>query len=141
MIQHIKLAAYISEYGEHWADELPENCPPEDVCVTNEDVFYRLVKYEDHIEPSDWQNYLTLFPHRKYSPEDRIFAAGLSMFDNQGAAEKRKNLPIMKRLGLNSLAKISLCPEDGVILQTYKDRSHYTWWRTTMCDLEKAELL
>ena len=41
MLQKFKLEAYIKLYGEHWADVLPENCPPEEVCTADNDVFYR----------------------------------------------------------------------------------------------------
>lgn len=65
MIKEIKLVTYIKEYGEHWADELPENCPPEDVCVADGDVFYRLTRNKDNIVPDDWQNNLTQNQQKK----------------------------------------------------------------------------
>lgn len=134
------MAVYVKKYGEHWADELPENCPPEKVYVANEDVFYRLAKYEDRIVKEDWQNHLTLHPHRHYSKEYEVYAAGLSIYENLETLQKKMKLPTMKRLGLKGIAKISLVPEDGVVLPTFKE-SHHTWWRTTMCNLEKAELI
>ena len=69
MIEETKLAAYIKKYGEHWADEMPENCPPEDVCTADNDVFYRFTKKEDVIEPRDWMNYRTLYPKRRWTKE------------------------------------------------------------------------
>lgn len=42
MIVEIKLADYISNYDDNWADELPENCPPEDVSISNGDLFIDL---------------------------------------------------------------------------------------------------
>lgn len=141
MLQKIKLAAYIKLYGEHWADVLPENCPPEEVCTADNDVFYRFTKSEDYIAPEDWYNHLTLFPNREFSGDRRVMAAGLSLWNTEERLLKEGKLPIFKKLNCKGLAKISLIPEDGVILQTTKEIHHHTWWRTTMCNLAKAELV
>ena len=69
-----------------------------------------------------------------------MFAAGLSIYDNLETLQKKMKLPMMKKRGLKGFARISLVPEDGVVLPTFEE-SHHTWWRTTMCNLEKAELL
>lgn len=58
------MTAYIKKYGEHWADELPENCPPEDVCIADNDDFYRLIHHTDHATPEDWLNTITEQPKR-----------------------------------------------------------------------------
>lgn len=139
MIQDIKLASYIETYGTHWADVLPDNCPPEDVCIANEDVFYRFTLNEDSIVAADWQNHLTLFPDKLFSEQEQIVASGLSMMDELDAARKKMKLPGMKRF--RAIAQISLVPEDGVILQTGCRIHHFTWWRTTMCNLTKARLI
>ena len=140
MLQEIKLAAYKKQYGEHWADELPENCPPEEVCIANNDVFYRLIHHTDHTTPEDWQNTITEQPKRKFTPEQIIYAAGMSVLNTEEVARDKLKMPFMKNKGLIGVAKISLIPEDGVVLQTFYE-SHYTWWRTTLCNLEKAELI
>ena len=141
MIQKIKLTEYVQKYGENWADEMPENCPPKDVCTADGDIFYRFTKERNVINPSDWQNYRTLFPNRRWTKEEIILAAGLSLSDTPDRILKERKLPGVKKLPWKGLAKISLIPEDGVVLQTMKDVHHYTWWRTTKCDLSKAELI
>lgn len=140
MIQEIKLKAYIEQFGEHWADELPKDCPPEDVCIANNDDFYRLIHQTDNIIPEDWLNTIKEQPKRKFSPEQIIYAAGMSVLDNLEVAKDKLKMPFMKNKGLTGVAKISLNPEDGVVKQTFRE-SHYTWWRTTMCNLEKAETI
>ena len=137
MIQNIKLTDYIKEYGEHWADEMPENCPPEDVAIANEDIFYRMTLNEERVVPEDWQNYLTLYPNKAYTEQQRICAAGLSLVNSKEAAVKKMKLPLIRKRGLKGIASISIIPEDGVILQT-NSSGHYTWWCTTMCNLAKA---
>jgi len=140
MIQEIKLTAYLKKYGEHWADKLPENCPPEDVCIADNDDFYRLIHHKDHATPEDWLNTITEQPQRKFTPEQVVYAAGMSVLDNLEVAKDKLKMPFMKNKGLTGIAKISLVPEDGVVMQTFYD-SHHTWWRTTMCNLEKAETI
>lgn len=140
MIQEIKLATYKEQYGEHWADELPENCPPEEVCIANNNDFYRLIHYTDRTTAEDWMNTITEQPRRKFTPEQIIYASGMSVLDNIEVARDKLKMPLMRNKGLTGIAKISLFPEDGVVLQTFGE-SHYTWWRTTMCNLEKAELI
>lgn len=140
MLEEIKLEAYIKQYGEHWADALPDNCPPEDVCIANNEDFYRLVHHTDHTTPEDWLNTITEQPKRKFAPEMIIYAAGISVLNNVEVARDKLKMPLMKNKGLKSVAKISLIPEDGAVLQTFV-YSHHTWWRTTMCNLGKAELV
>lgn len=141
MIEALKLALYIKQHGEQWADELPDNCPPEEVYTASDETFYRMTFNEDRVVPEDWVNYLQLHPERNFTAEQRIYAAGLSLMDSEDAALNKMKLPGIKRLGFKGLAKISLIPEDGVILQTTNENSHYTWWRTRMCNLAKAEMV
>lgn len=61
MIEEIRLSDYISKYGDNWADNLPENCPPEDVSISNGDLFYRFTRRDDVITDDDWKNHLQLF--------------------------------------------------------------------------------
>jgi len=140
MLKDIKLKDYVKKYGNNWADEMPENCPPEDVCIADNDVFYRFTKKADVIESRDWMNYRTLYPKRRWTKEEIILASGLSLTDNADRFLQERKLPGVKKRPWKGIAKISLIPEDGVILQTMSEH-HFTWWRTTMCDLEKAELI
>ena len=139
MLQEIKLASYIENYGENWADNLPAGCPPEDVCIANEDVFFRMTFEVDSIQPKDWYNHLALFPERIFSDSEKLFAAGLSLLDTIEEVERKRKLPGTKHL--KGTARISLVPEDGVVLQTGRRVHHFTWWRTTMCNLSKAQIV
>lgn len=139
MIVEIKLADYISNYEDNWADELPENCPPEDVSISNGDLFYRFTHREDVITDDDWKNNLQLYPDKKYTGDLLKYAAGLSILNDLEVARQKK-LPLLKNR-YNGIAEISLVPTDGVIKQTFSEKSHYTWWRTKSCDLSKAHLV
>ncbi len=139
MITDIKLSSYIERYGEKWADDLPDNCPPEDVCVCSGELFYRYTINRDYIVPEDWNNYLKLFPGKTFSDNQRIFAAGLSLLHDKETAVNKTKLPGVRNQ-FNGIAAIPLEPEDGVVLQSYKQH-HYTWWRTIMCNLSKAQII
>ena len=137
MLQQIHIDEYIRLYGENWADSLPEGCPPESVCISGGDEFYRFTILPDRVSAQDWQNHLTLFPERKF--DNISFAAGLSVQDNLDNAKRLKCLPYLRKF--KGIARISLVETDGVVLQTGRDAHHFTWWRTKMCDLTKAQMI
>ena len=103
MLEEIKLKDYIKKYGEHWADVLPEGCPPEEVCIANGDDFFRLVHHPDHTTPEDWLNNITEQPKRKFTPEQIIYAAGMSVLNNVEMAKDKLKMPLMKNKGLKGI--------------------------------------
>lgn len=140
MIEDIKLADYITSYGENWADVMPANCPPIEVSISHGDTFYRFTEKEDVISPNDWLNQLMLHPKNTFTNAVKILAAGLSMCNDLNDAKRQLNLPYIKKK-FKGLAQISLDPEDGVIKQTSDNQHHYTWWRTKTCNLNKAQMV
>lgn len=140
MIQEIKLSKYIEEYGENWADELPENCPPEEVCISQGCTFYRYIANDSEIEERDWLNHIKRYPKIHFEGEKKIMAAGLSLQDDIDNARNNLLLPLIRK-NYKGLASINLLPVDGVLKQTTNDVHHYTWWRTNSCDLTKAQIV
>ena len=140
MLVPIILSDYVSTYGNDWADVLPDNCPPEKVFISNEDVFFRFIKNPDYVVEDDWKSYLVLKPNNSYSAEKRILAAGLSLYNDLQTATDKLKLHLFRNK-FKGLVRLSLIPEDGVVLQTFSDIHHYTWWRTNKCNLAKAQLV
>lgn len=140
MLQEIKISDYLTRYGENWADSLPDNCPPEDVKISEGDLFFRFTKNEDSIIDDDWKSYLLLYPEREYYGENLVNAAGLSMLDDLDDAKNQLRLPYIKKQ-FKGLAQISIIPEDGVVKHTGDKIHHYTWWRTEKCNLSKAQMV
>ena len=55
-----------TETQNHWAESLPDGCPPENAFAPQNDMFYRLV---DTVPPEDkdFWSHRKLFPNRKFN--------------------------------------------------------------------------
>lgn len=137
MLKKDKLSHYIETYQIEWADPLPENCPPEDILIPEEEEFHRLLFNEDKIVEDDWKPYTQLHPDQSYIGEKLILANGLSLIKDVNFSRLKK-LSNMKRF--KGIALIKLNPTDGVLKKT-GGKDHYTWWRTTLFDTDKAEII
>ena len=140
MLSRSTLTQYIEIYGEDWADEMPENCPPEDICTSDNDTFYRYTANEGAIDARDWLNHINRYPNIRFEGEKKILAAGLSLQDDLENARRDLKLPFIKKK-YKGLAAITLLAEDGVLKQTTNNIHHYTWWRTNSCNLTKAAVV
>ena len=138
MLKEDTLSHYKEMHQIEWANDLPENCPPENILVPEDEEFYRLLLHKDEIVSDDWKPYTQLHPERKYLGDQFILANGLSISKNSDFKELTK-LPKLKNF--KGLAKITLNPTDGVLKKTGKDDKHYTWWRTTSFDVNSAEII
>lgn len=136
MLKTDTLSHYKETHQIEWANNLPDNCPPENILVPEEEEFYRLLINEDVITQDDWKSQKELHPNSPYKGEDLINAHGLSILKE--ADHNIFKLPRYKRF--KGLAKIILNPSDGVLKKTYGDK-HYTWWRTTLFDENSAEII
>ncbi len=139
MLKEDTLSHYKEMYQIEWANVLPENCPPENILVPEDEEFYRLLINKDEIVSDDWKPYTQLYPEKKYLGEKLIMANGLSISKNSDFKSLTK-LPALKKQ-FKGLAKITLNPTDGVLKKTGNDDKHYTWWRTTSFDESSAEII
>lgn len=139
MLKKDTLSHYIETYQIEWANNLPENCPPENILVPENEDFYRLLINKDEIVADDWKPYVELYPRKNYLGETFINANGLSISKNSDFNELTK-LPKIKKQ-FKGLAKITLNPTDGVLKKTGSDDKHYTWWRTTLFDENSAKIV
>jgi hypothetical protein len=126
-------------YQIKWANTLPENCPPEDILVPENEDFYRLLINKDEIIEDDWKPYAELYPDKTYNSDGFIMAHGLSVSKIDNYNELIKKTPSLKD-SHNGIAKVTLNPTDGVLKKTFGDK-HYTWWRTTSFDKDSAEII
>lgn len=136
MLKEDTLSHYRESHQIEWANDLPENCPPENILVPEEEEFYRLLLNEDQIVDEDWKSQKELHPQSTYEGENYINAHGLSVLKTVN--NNIFKLPRYKRF--KGLAKVILNPTDGVLKKTYGDQ-HYTWWRTTSFDIDSAEII
>jgi hypothetical protein len=136
MLKEDTLSHYKETHQIEWVNTFPENCPPEDILVPEDEEFYRLLINEDVVVEEDWKSQKELHPGSTYSGENFINAHGLSILKE--ANHNLFKLPKYKKF--KGLAKIVLNPSDGVLKKTYGDK-HYTWWRTTSFDENSVAIM
>lgn len=106
---------------ENWVEELPKACPPEDACVSNNQVFFRLV---DSIPPEekDFYSYRMEFPNKKCRNECIARACSLWVSDEQ--CKLLQGLPAHAN---QKIIKLTLSPNSGLILVN-RSSGHVSWW-------------
>lgn len=138
MLKQYKIDEYKTEYKPAWAVAMPEDCPPEDIMVPFEHIFYRLAKNKSFFEADDFLTYSETDPNKNWG-EQLPLAVGLSVIDNENKARKSLKLPLFKRFA--GIIALTLNPEDGVVKQTGANNSHYTWWRTVTFNMSNSKML
>lgn len=121
---------------EDFFEELPSECPPAKAVYPHNMEVYRVV-FGRPAGSSDF------FSQRKNSPNkvfnaNECIARAVSVFNNIDSAKKLSKIPSFKN---SQVAKVILREEDGLILKTGKDNSHYSWWRSKIFDPQTAILI
>lgn len=135
-----KLTEYLDKYDVSWAKTLPENTPPEDIVVAyNKEPLFRLIQKEEIMTENDLKTHSELYPNRNFG-NNLWKASGLSSLCTLEDARSMAKLPYLKHL--HGIAEITMSPEYGVMLKTPSNNcaNHYTWWHTTLFDLNNAEI-
>lgn len=135
-----KLDSYIATYQVCWAIVMPDKCPPMDIEVPHDHPFYRLTINPNCIQEQDLKSYAELDPLKDWG-ERLPLAVGLSLINNELKAYDCLKLPFLRKKHLRGIAKIILHPTEGVVKQSGKQLSHYTWWRTTQFTTENIQML
>lgn len=106
-----------------WAEQLPDGCPPPKAQPPNDSEFFRLV---DRTPPAekDFFSLRKLFPDRQFNATE-CQARALSVFDSLEQCENLRKLPNRKK---QVVVKLKLPREAGVVLQTGKNKNHFSWW-------------
>jgi hypothetical protein len=118
-----------AEFGAQadWPQGYPEQCPPSDATVSDV-VVYRIVDTEPPTE-RDFLSHPALVALGERAPRnypDECMAAGLSVFDSHGAAERtRQSVGPMR----NKFIAAGSINNSGRIMQTTTKSEHHTWWR------------
>lgn len=100
--------------------------------------FFRLAHNADTFDEQDFMSYAELYPDRPWG-EMLPLAVGLSLIDNEIKARKNLKLPVFRQY--KGIIALQLNPTDGVVKQTSKHLSHYTWWRTQTFQMNKSKML
>lgn len=109
-----------------WAEPLPPACPPEEAKAPNGEQYYRLVETFPPTE-HDFYSYRMLYPQRPFRLGECL-ARAVSIFTSQEECLKLKKLPHFKNKN-DTVVALILPSDSGVVLQTGRDPSHFSWWR------------
>lgn len=109
-----------------WPEYFPEKCPPENSRSEAHEV-YRLVNGSTAVA-NDFLPTVVEAPHRPFPADMRCMACGVSVFGD--VADAIKTRAKFKALKFKHIAKGTITPSDGVILETGAP-THMTWWLKT----------
>ena len=138
MLTPYKIADYCKEYHPAWTCTMPNGCPPEDILVPSEHLFFRLAKQAETYSEADFKSYAETDPQRHWG-EQLPLAVGLSLIGNEAKARHNLKLPMFRHY--KGIIALMLNPTDGVVRQTGVHRSHYTWWRTRQFQMSNLKML
>ena len=125
-------------HNDEWSENLPESCPPEEAYQCNGESFYRLVAGDPACE-SDFFSHRKLYPTKAFQV-DECRARSVSVFASKVKADAMRKKPSFKNRD-TVIARVTIYPKDGLVLQTGLQKEHYSWWRTTAYDILEATIL
>lgn len=111
-----------------WHEELPDQCPPEEAFNPNGMTVYRFCSTETPSE-SDFISQRMLFPGKVFNGITECTAKSLSVINDLEACKNKLKLPRIKKR-FNSILEVNLTNGDGLILKTFNDPNHFSWWRS-----------
>jgi len=112
-----------------WFEELPEDCPPNNAIVPPYEWFFRVAEQYPPLE-TDFYSHRKLYPRMKFKTNE-CRARSVSIYNNLMECAQLLKLPLHKD---KKIVQLKLTPESGVILQTGRNRTHYSWWRSNDFD-------
>lgn len=119
-----------------WFEDLPEKCPPKEAFIPNGMKVYRFSSSEIPSD-NDFISHRLLNPEKVFNGIDECIARSLSVFDNLEACNNRCKLP-RNRKRFKSILEVNLRDGDGLVLKTFKDPNHFSWWRSNSFNFETA---
>jgi hypothetical protein len=116
-----------------WLEDLPENCPPDDIEADYNGRFYRFVKtYPPTME--DFKSQRALYPDKVFKgnpPECQTRAC--SVYSGEKAYKSaRERCPKFKK---QYVIGFDFKPELGCCKQTGDNKGHYSWWLSANFDV------
>ncbi|KJR42989.1 hypothetical protein MCHI_001115 [Candidatus Magnetoovum chiemensis] len=116
-----------------WAEQLPENCPPDDSTIPNGEIYFRFTK-NDLPTIVDFSSQRELKPKARFS-WDECLARAVSLQGDINKARKLLKTPVFR--GARVLS-VKLTRQSGKIKNTPSKSSgkdHFSWWRAKDYDV------
>lgn len=120
----------------NWSEDLPDKCPPEEAFLPNGMTIYRLATSKNYDE-NDFKSQRALNLNKKFKNISECIARSLSVYNDVSKCFNLMKLPIYKGRW-NTVLEIELLNDEGLIMKTFKDPNHYSWWRTKNFNIDKA---
>jgi hypothetical protein len=121
---------------KEWFEELPEQCPPNKAFIPQGMTVYRFSSSEVP-NNNDFISQRLLNPERFFNGVSECFARALSVYDNLEACNNIYKLPRHKKR-FKSILEVNLCDGDGLIMKSFNDPNHYSWWRSNSFNFETS---
>lgn len=119
---------------KEWFEELPELCPPKEAFVPQGMTVYRF-SLSELPSKNDFLSQRLLKPSRVFNGISECIARSLSVYDNLEACINIYKLP-RHRKRFKSILVVKLSDSDGLIMKTFNDPNHYSWWRSNSFNIE-----
>jgi len=113
-----------------WFEDLPEGCPSKKSSEPDNQDYFRLINKRTP-KCKDFWSYKKLIPDKPYENACPCEIRAVSIFNSIDGAIRLKKVAAHKK---KHIGKIQLTYNDGKILKTGKDETHYAWWRPTGFD-------
>jgi len=119
-----------------WFEELPKQCPPEEAFIPQGMTVYRFSSSEVP-NNNDFISQRLLNHDRVFNGVSECIARSLSVYDNLTACNNISKLP-RHRKRFKYILEVYLRDSDGLIMKTFKNPNHYSWWRSNSFNFETA---
>lgn len=121
-------------------EDLPDNCPLDGSAPCN-GTYYRVVFRNPATSECFWSQRLERGAAHTFSPQlTECQIRGVSVFSSKERCSRILRLNPFKGSNFKGIVSVTLTEDDGVMMQTGNDRSHFTWWRTKLFDYRKARI-
>ena len=118
-------------------EELPDQCPPAKAIEPN-GAYFRLIQETPIEEDFHSHKLLGKWP-KSFANASECEASSLSLMDSFEEAHRLTKLPNNKG---KKILRIDLVPKDGLLMQTGRNLSHHSWWRSgAFCIRESSKQL
>lgn len=123
----------------NWFEELPEQCPPKEAFNPEGFSFYRFSSSENP-DLNDFLSHRYLHPTTVFNNVPECIARSLSVYDSLEKCINLRKLP-RHRNKWKSILELKLNADDGLVMKTFPDPNHYSWWRSNSFKLETAKIV
>ncbi len=122
-----------------WFEELPKECPPKEALTPTGITVYRL-SLSEIPSSQDFLSHRFIYPKKYFHGVSECVARSVSVYNCVEACKNLFKLPRHKKKR-KLILKVTLKDSDGLIMKTFADPNHYSWWRSKSFNYETANIV